>query len=399
MRPNPARVMDWLPPLIIVALASFSAAPHGVESLLLTAALVIPLLARRRLPVAVFMVIAAAAFVQWILGLRLGYADVSLLVAFYTVGNRATFRIVLLGAAVLELGCVLALARWPTYVGSSYPLAFIILSGVAIAPGALGAYARIRTDYLGELKDRAERAERESDQHAELAAAVERTRIAREMHDGLAHHLTVMVALANGAAAVASDTPGQAALVMKDVAKIGQQALTDTRQLLGVLRTDPSEANRSPQPDLSDIGALIDQVRDAGLPVAYTVAGQPYPLSQALEGTLYRVVQEGLTNSLKHAGEHATASVRLEYQPAEVLLTIRDVGPGPVPTRTREHPALRRTAGHGIRGMHERVAAWSGTLTAGPAPSSGHGGWLIAASIPAPTSPTGPRAAGQHVHA
>jgi signal transduction histidine kinase len=387
--------------LIVAALASSTVAPHRVESLVLTAALVVPLLARRRSPVAVFMVIASAAFVQWLLGLKLGYADIALLVAFYTLGNRATVRLVLFGTAVLELGCVLALARWPTYVGSSYPLALIMLSGVAIAPGALGAYARIRTDYLAELRDRAERAERESDQHAELAAAEERTRIAREMHDSLAHHLTVVVALANGAAAVASESPAQAALVMKDVAKIGQQALADTRQLLGVLRTNSSEANRSPQPTLSDIGALIDQVRSAGLPVAYTVTGQPYPLSRALEGTLYRVVQEGLTNSLKHAGENATASVRLEYLPAELLLTIRDDGAKSVPATTRNQTAVQRPAGHGLRGMHERIAAWSGTLTAGPSPS-GQRGWLIAASIPMPTAPPGPpdpRAAGQHVHA
>jgi signal transduction histidine kinase len=402
MRSNPGRVLDWLAPLIVAALASLSVAPHRVESLLLAAALVIPLLVRRRLPVAVFMAIAAAAFVQWILGLRLGYADIALLVAFYTLGNRATFRIMLLGAAVLELGCILALARWPAYAGSSYPLALIMLSGVVIAPGALGAYARIRTDYLAELRDRAERAERESDQHAELAAAEERTRIAREMHDSLAHHLTVVVALANGAAAVARESPAQAALVMKDVAKIGQQALADTRQLLGVLRTNSSETNRSPEPNLSDIGALIDQVRGAGLPVTYTVAGQPCPLSRALEGTLYRVVQEGLTNSLKHAGENATASVRLEYLPAELLLTIRDDGAKSVPTMTRDQTAVQRPAGHGLRGMHERIAAWSGTLTAGPSPSSDQRGWLIAASIPMPTAPPGPpdpRAAGQHVHA
>lgn len=403
-RSNPGHVLDWFPPLVLAAMscARFGAASVRFESIVLTAALVLPLLARRRLPVVVFAIIAAAAFAQWIVDLRLGYGDVSLLVAFYTLANRASFRLLLLGAAVLELGCALALARSPTYVGSSYPLAFILLSGVVIAPGALGAYARVRTDYVAELKDRAERAERERDQHAELAAAQERTRIAREMHDSLAHHLTVVVALANGAAAVVSETPEQAALVMKDVAKIGQQALADTRRLLGVLRTASTEANRSPQPDLSDIGALIDQVQDAGLPVAYTVAGQPYPLSRPLEVTLYRVVQEGLTNSLKHAGANATASVRLEYQPAEVLLTIRDDGAERTPMRTRDHPAVQPVAGQGLRGMRERIAAWSGTLTAGPSPSSDRRGWLIAASIPTPTEPTetpDPRAAGQHVHA
>jgi signal transduction histidine kinase len=402
-RANPAGVLNWLPPLIIAAMsfARLGAGPHRVESIVLTAALVIPLLARRRLPVVVFIAIAAAAFVQWIVGLRLGYADVSLLVAFYTLANRATFRLALLGAAALELGCVLALARWSTYVGPSYPLAFILLSGVVIASGALGAYARVRTDYVAELKDRADRAERERDQHAELAAAQERTRIAREMHDSLAHHLTVVVALANGAAAVASETPEQAALVMKDVAKIGQQALADTRRLLAVLRTT-SETNRSPQPGLGDIGALIDQVRGAGLPVSYAVAGQPYPLSPPLELTLYRVVQEGLTNSLKHAGANATATVRLEYQPAEVLLTIRDDGVESVPRMTRDQPAVQRSVGQGLRGMHERIAAWSGTLTVGPAAVGDHTGWLIEASIPMPTEPTGPpdpRTADQHVHA
>ena len=218
---------------------------------------------------------------------------------------------------------------------------------------------------LEQLRDRAARLERERDQQGELAAAAERARIAREMHDIVAHHLTVMVALADGAAAQVSRTPSQAVKAMRSVSATGRQALSETRRLLGVLpSTGPA---LEPLPDLTSLSGLISRVRAAGLPVSYESSGEPSGLSSAMELTLFRVVQEALTNTLKHAGP-ARATVRIAYSPDEVRLSIDDDGRGGPPSG----------AGRGLAGMRERVAAFDGSVVCGPrAPH----GWSVSATL------------------
>ncbi len=332
----------------------------------LSVALILPLLVRRRYPTAVFCVLVAVAFVQWLLDIRLP-ADMALLFALYIVAATQSWRRILAAALVMELGIVLAVVRWT----NNDWLAGVFLTGMVTAAVALGFYFRTRRAYLAQLRERAVQLEHERDQQGELAAAAERARIAREMHDIVAHHLTVMVALSDGAAAAAATSPERAAAAMESVSAVGREALADTRRLLGVLRQSDRTEGREPLPDLAQVEELISRVRDAGLQTELVVAGTPKTLPTGMQLMVYRLVQEALTNTMKHAGPGATARVALTYSAATLTLVVTDDGLG-----TAE--ASASTAGHGLAGMRERVQAWGGTLEAGPLPQ---GGWKVSASV------------------
>ena len=265
-----------------------------------------------------------------------------------------------------------------------------LLSGLVAGTAFLGYYARTRRAYLAGLVDRAERLERERDQQAQLAAAAERVRIAREVHDIVAHNIAVMIALADGAAYTAEASPDQAVSLMGQVSATGRSALTEMRRLLGVLR-EPAVPGHAPQPSLDDLDELIATVRAAGLPTRLTVTGQPASLPPSAQLALYRTIQEALTNTLKHA-PGSVAQVRLAYRTGEVELEVTDDGrPGAVSA-----PGSRG-GGHGIVGMRERAAIFGGQVSAGPRPG---GGWRVHTVLrldPAPaeaaTSPPGTAAA------
>jgi len=372
-------LIDWFPPVALIALSIPEFVHSGqslTPSLVLTFFLTAPLLLRRRYPVAVFAVIFAVSAVQLWTGQRLE-ADIALLVAFYTVASLRSPRTAAVAALVLEAGIALAL------VGASdkngWLLAFVLISGMTTAAGVLGIYTRTRLAYLAQLQERADRVERERDQLVELAAAEERARIARELHDVVAHHLTVMIALSDGAAAVVSTAPARAAEVMTTVSATGRKALADTRRLLGVLRADP-DAQLQPQPDISRVEALLEQVRAAGLPATITITGQHRELSSPLQLTIYRLIQEALTNTLKHAGPGARAHVRLAYTDDGVIVDVRDDGLG-----SAVRPDGPEPAGHGLTGMRERVAAWDGELHAGPGSPRG---WVVSARLRAESADT-----------
>lgn len=331
----------------------------------LTAALILPLIFRRRYPAGVFCLMAAVAFLQWLLNVKLG-ADITLLVATYTVAATQSWRRILAAAGVMEIGIVLAVARW----GANDWRAAIFLSGMVVAATALGFYFRTRRAYLAQLQERALRLEHERDQQGALAAAAERARIAREMHDIVAHHLTVMVALSDGAAAAAASSPERAAAAMESVSTVGRAALADTRRLLGVLREAGEPQARQPLPGLEGLDALITRVREAGLPTELVVSGSPQVPATGVQLMLYRLVQEALTNTMKHAGPGARARVTLTYSGTELTVSVVDDGLG-----TPEGPA---TTGHGLAGMRERVSAWGGLLEAGPLTG---GGWQVSTRV------------------
>jgi len=200
------------------------------RELLLTLAMILPLLLRRRWPTLVFGFIAAVAFVQWLIGGQPLGADLALLVAFYTVAANESLRQTALCAGVLELGIVLAATRWSS--GRSVLWMVVLLSGMGVAAGVLGLNVRTRRAYLESLRDRAERLERDRDQQALIATAAERARIAREMHDVVAHHLAVMTALADGARFALAAHPDQAATALEAVSATGRSALSDMHALL-----------------------------------------------------------------------------------------------------------------------------------------------------------------------
>jgi signal transduction histidine kinase len=377
--PGRLRLLDWFPPVALLALSIPGVVRTDqpvATSIVLTVLLSAPLVLRRRYPIVVFALVFAVAIVQFWIGLRLG-AGLALLVAFYTVAALRPPRVAGAAAVTLEAGLALAAARFSG--GNGWLLAFVFLSGMATAAGVLGVYARTRAALLSQLHERADRVERERDQEIVLAGADERARIARELHDVVAHHLTVMIALADGAAAAVSTSPARAADVMTTVSATGRKALADTRRLLGVLRADPTDS-LNPQPGISRLEALMEQVRSAGLPATITVTGRHRELSSALQLTIYRLVQEALTNTLKHAGPDTHAFVRLAYTDAGVELEVRDDGLG---TAEGAEPS-----GHGLTGMRERVAAWDGELRAGPAAPRG---WLVSARLPTESVEAGSR--------
>ena len=355
------------------------AAPSAAVVALLVL-LTVPLVLRRRYPVPVF----AWALVLTVLGAAAVTADVASLavvVALYTVAAQLSRRTALVCAALLEVAAVAAALVSPDL---DWWFALLTLTGLVAAALGLGLFSATRRAYLAELRDRAERLERERDQQGELAAAAERSRIARELHDIVAHHLTVMVALSDGAVAASTASPARAAEVMRTVSATGREALTDTRRLLGLLRDGSGAGDdrpHRPAPDLHELDALVQRVREAGLPVVHEVQGSGGPVPPGLQLTAYRLVQEALTNALKHAGAGATATVRLRHSADELALEVSDDGAG----RRATPPGT----GRGLVGMRERVAAFGGEVTAGPRPG---GGWLVSAHFAldgAPLEPVG----------
>lgn len=369
--------------LLTLVLLAFAVASSQGSERWLAAALTLPLLWRRRAPFVVFCVIATIAFGQWLGGTDLA-ADVSLLFAIYTVAAQEPRGRVIAACVMLELGVILAVARWaePAFVPS-----FVLLTGMAVAAVGLGLNVRTRRAYLASVEERAEQLERERDQQGQLAAAAERARIAREMHDIVAHNLSVMIALADGAGYTAEQDPRRAAGAMEQVSQTGRHALGEMRRLLGVLREDST--GLAPQPGLADLEPLLEQVRAAGLPATLEVSGAPLTLGAGAELTVYRLVQESLTNTLKHAGADARATVRLKYDTSGVEVEVADDGRGrahvaaggdprsdlqaeaSTPRQSRPHTP---SAGQGLSGMRERAAVYGGELEAGPAPD---GGWRV----------------------
>ncbi|MFC4030560.1 sensor histidine kinase [Streptomyces polygonati] len=346
------------------------------KMLLIQGALVLPLAARRRQPGAAFAGVAAVAFAQWLAGVRTP-ADAALLVALYTVAAYRGRRLTVAAFLVLEVGIALATLRWSLHERGA--ATFVSLSGMAVAAAVIGTSMRARREQMAFLEDRAVRLERERDQQAQLAVAGERTRIAREMHDIVTHNLSVMVALADGAAFAQERSPERATVAMRQVSATGRQAITDMRRFLGVLRADEPDALRHPMPGIAQLEGLAEQVRAAGLPTRLEIAGEPATASAAAQLTVYRLVQEALTNTLKHAPAGTRAQVSIACGGDAVRITVTDDGAGTVP------PDPGSATGHGLPGMRERAAAYAGRLSAGPLPG---GGWQVAALLDLTTPET-----------
>jgi len=346
------------------------------RDLLWTIGLILPLALRRRWPTGAFCLMAVVSFAEMLIGGQPLGANAALLVAFYTVSTRESLPRWVLCASLLELGIVLAAFRWST----TYSVLYVIvpLSAMAVAAGALGLNVRTRWAYLESLRDRAERLERDRDQQAVIATAAERARIASEMHDVVAHSLAVMTALADGARFALATHPDQAATAMGAVSATGRAAMSDMHALLGVLadRTGDEPAGTGPQPDLSALAGLAGQVTDAGLPVSFTITGiDRFPVAQGLQLVAYRIVQEALTNALKHGGPGAQAQVEVRVSARTLSVDVVDQGGRP-PVRPY---GQQSTQGRGLLGMRERVAAYEGTLEVGPRPE---GGWRVVVLLP-----------------
>ena len=339
----------------------------SVPAGLFTFLLAFPLAWRRRAPVTVFGVTAVVAFAQWLAGVPL-LADVALLAALYTVAANRPRRVAAAGFFILEGGAVLAAGRW----GASALVTFASLSGVVVAALVSGLYVRARRAHVAGLVERAARLEFERDQQALLAAAAERARISREMHDVVAHSLAVVVSLANGATAKLGRDPEQSREALESISELGRQALADTRRLLSVLRAEETIADRAPQPGIEQIADLVDHAAATGLAAALTVRGDPVPVAAGPALAAYRIVQEAITNTVKHAEAATTIAVELTWTPHCLQIAVTDDGHG-------TGQSAGSAGGFGLTGMRERAALYGGTATAGPGQ---HGGWEVNATIP-----------------
>ncbi|MFE3453423.1 sensor histidine kinase [Nonomuraea sp. NPDC059194] len=260
----------------------------------------------------------------------------------------------------------------------------LFLLAVCLAAWSLGVWRRTQRVYLASVEERARRAEADREERARRAVSAERARIAREIHDVVSHSLSVVISQAQGGTYAVRSDPGRAHEILSTIAEAGRHALTDMRSLLGVLRAEtPLEPDsHGSQPTLDELPRLIDGTRAAGLEVTMEQEGVERRLSPAAELAVYRMVQESLTNTLKHAGAGHRARVLLRWGETELTVDVRDspshdgsghAGPG------HGHDAGGTEAGHGLVGMRERFLAFGGAATAGPTTG---GGFLVSARLP-----------------
>jgi signal transduction histidine kinase len=337
--------------LLVFALPADLSADTGVAAdLAFSAALLACLPFRRVAPVPAFAAVAAISLLQLALLDHIVAGDVAALIALYSVVAYGPGRLAGVAATACTVaGALLAAARWDaqTDQASTFDVAFSTVASVLLA-ASLGAWRRTRRDELAALEAR--------------SAALERARIARELHDIVAHSLSVMVVQADGAAAAAEQRPAAAAMALRTIGDTGRDALAQMRRLLGVLREDQA-ADMAPQPGAAQLHALVEQVACTGVPAALSVRGDPRPLEAAADVALYRVAQEALTNVLKHAGAVTRVDVEVRYDPGAVELVVRDDGQGA--------RAVGDGRGQGLAGMRERVELHHGTLDAGPRAGGG----------------------------
>ncbi|AEI11582.1 sensor histidine kinase [Cellulomonas gilvus] len=373
--------------LVLIPLTIIPLGVTGDSPTVWSVLLIAPLAWRRTRPVASAATIYTVALGHLLLtSFPVLVADVTVLLALYSVtvhgvvwGHR-----VAMGSAVLG-GLVLTAKLYD----SDPPAA--VFAGVFVITAALAAWAfglvrRSRRERIEALMDRAERLEKERDQQGVIATAAERARIAREMHDIVAHSLSVVIAQADGGRYAAQSDPDAATRALATIAETGRAALTDMRRLLGVLRTEPDgrlrtaadgpgvlPAATTPQPGESDLGALVEQVRASGAHVSLVRMGTPRMLPPGVGLALYRVTQESLTNVLKHAGPGPRVTVVVQWLPDAVHLDVSDDGRG----ASADSDGL----GQGLRGMQERAAMFGGSVSAGPRPG---GGFRVRAELPIP---------------
>lgn len=343
--------------------------PGGLSVWACDAALVVPLTWRRRAPVAAFVALAAIAFVQWWVAVPL-VTDVSLLGALFTIALERDRRTVLGAATVLEGGVVMASLRWQ--LADSWEASLVGLSGLVAAALLAGAVLRARRAHIAALVERAARLEVERDQLSQIAAAAERARVAREMHDVIAHSLAVMVTMADGARAKLRRDPERAAEAVAAISNVGRQALADTRRLVGVLRDQTATGvELAPQPGLAELATLISRLRATGLDATLETKGRPFELAPGAALAVYRLVQEAGTNTLKHAPGARTFRAHLVFDYPRVMVEAFDDGPG-------TSSSAVANPGNGIAGMRERAAIYGGTLESGARPG---GGWSVRATL------------------
>ncbi len=410
--------------LALVVINVGTVLPYGSQmhplwlALFLVTAQAVPLAWRRSYPLAVLIVagIPRILYDQ----LAFGYAPIPLAntIAFYTamVYCRPAVR------RVVIVLTVIGTIQSQVAPGHTQPYDAFVSGLTTVAAWLAAVLVRTRRAYIQEVESRVVRVEAERDDEAARAAAAERTRIARELHDVVAHHVSLMAVQAEAASSLLPGRPDEAAQSVEVIAATARQALTELRRLLGVLRGPADQLETAPSLSLADLGAVLDQVRGAGLAVDLTVEGTPGPLAPSVDLTVYRIIQEALTNTVRHA-HAARAAVTLCYEPGFITVSVTDTrregGTVPVVNGTLNAPvhatagngrtvpagivhtspvpvtpvngsgggtaasgpqAPVRSGGFGLAGIAERVASCGGNLSVGP---TGAGGFAVTARLPA----------------
>jgi signal transduction histidine kinase len=369
-------LLDALGALLLAGLAGlFSAADSvggGLFAGFVGLAMCLPLAVRRRFPEVSGGLVAFFGLVQ-VLAPSPSFGNVAVLIAVYSLAAYAR-RWASLGGLALGLfgGPVCALRFFNVAGPASVVVGAVFIGLVVVVSWALGSLRRASRQNELALVERARLLEVERENESRLAATAERQRIAREMHDVVAHSLSVIIAQADGGRYAASADPAVAVRVLETISGTGRQALTDMRNLLGVLRQGPGD-ERAPQPDARMIPDLVEQVRASGLEVDAEVVGGPRDLPPAIGLAAYRIVQESLTNVLKHAGPRARTRVQVRWDDDALRLAVEDDGRGAA-SMVQPGPG-----GQGLLGMSERARLHGGSVTSGPRTG---GGFSVRATLP-----------------
>jgi len=401
------RLVAWataLPPVhadlaLALALAAYNVAslipetgqlrlPYAAFALVVLQTL--PLTWRRRWPVGVWVAVGIPRSLYD--DLNLGFAPLALasMITYYTIMDRSSTRTRWVISALMLAGII----KSQTLPNHTEPYDFFVIMLEFSVAGMAGVFSRTRRAYLREVESRAQSAEAERDREVAMAAAQERARIARELHDVVAHHVSLMAVQSEAAASLLPDRPAEAGKSVEIIGQTAREALAELRRLLGVLRGPARPArteNTAPSPSISQLDAVIVQIRQAGIAVDLRIDGSPVKLTPSVDLTAYRIVQEALTNTVRHSGAQE-AAVTVSYEPGYVTVSVSDAGHGPAgatawpaaagvpagaPNGSRV-PASR-SGGFGLAGIVERVASCGGSLTVGPGQT---GGFAVAARLP-----------------
>lgn len=374
-REQAARWAEWVIVALLMGSALFEiwVGPGGswpgspLANIALAAVIILPVLFRRRFPLEVLLIILAGSGIQYAYGGDAFQPWFAFVLALYAVAAHSGLRRATAGGIIVAVSVVAAsipklLAGDP--FGEVVPPWFFV-AGV----WAFGRWMRSRRLQTRQLQDRAARLEKEREEKARAAVAEERARIARELHDVVAHGVSVMVVQAQAAQRLTESEHADLRLQALDsIETTGRQALVEMRRLLGVLRRTDADLTLSPQPSLDDLEGLIGQVRDAGLPVELRIEGEARPLPPGVDLSAYRIVQEALTNVRKHAGP-ATARVTIRHRNGHVEVEVFDDGSG---------TGTGAGSGQGLIGMRERIAVYGGEFESGRRED----GYLVRARLP-----------------
>lgn len=384
---DPRALVDLLVAAVVAVLSVFDVAsasaqatagqrPADALAYALIVAGSVSLVWRRRTPIAVLAIVTAALIAYWLRD-HGAYLSVLGLAALFAVAAHAEHRrrawwVMVVACVVLMLAASASLLD--TREGFAY-LTALSMTAFLIGAIAAGVVVRNRERIFVDTERRALAAEADRLAEAERAVVRERSRIAREMHDVLAHSMSVIAVQAAAGREIARADPDRAAEVFARIEAVGRESLTELRRMLGVLRDAGDEtASLSPQPGISDIAAAVAESCATGVATELIVEGQQRTLAPGIELAAFRIVQEALTNVRKHAGRSASATVRISYEPDVLVVEVTDDGRGAATSLSGVG------SGHGLIGMRERVEIYGGELTSGPRPG---GGFVVRAVLPA----------------